>query len=125
MTIVKIKSLLAIMVMALMPVTSVNVEAKCKDIPLQVFIEDPTAGNTNPHRGPVLVPEVSIEDYTLSFDTSCYGCTLILLDEDGEVAYTTIVTSGTLVLPSTLSGEYEIQLIPASGDYYFYGYVLF
>ena len=109
--------------MALMPFSSIHVSAAQVD--LQAGYVDPTNNQGEPHRGPVLVPEVSIEDYTLSFDTSCYGCTLTLLDEDGEVAYTTIVTSGTLVLPSTLNGEYEIQLIPADSSIYFYGYVLF
>ena len=109
--------------MAMLSFSSVQMSAA--QVNLHVGYEDPTTSQGEPQRGPVLVPEVSIEDYTLSFDTSCYGCTLILLDEDGEVAYTTIVTSGTLVLPSTLSGEYEIQLIPEDSSIYFYGYVLF
>ena len=107
----------------MLPFSSVQMSAA--QVNLHVGFDDPTTNQGEPHRGPVLVPEIDIEDYTLSLDTSCYGCTLTLLDEDGEVAYTTVVTSGTLVLPSTLSGEYEIQLIPVSGDYYFYGYVLF
>ena len=109
--------------MAFMPFSSVCVEAA--PVPVHLSIIDPTEDQGEPHRGPVLVPEIDIEDHTLSFDTSCYGCTLILLNEDGEVAYTTIITSDSLVLPSTLSGDYELRLIPTGGSYYFYGYVLF
>ena len=108
-----------------MPFSSVSVDATPLPVSLQVTAVDPTTNQGEPHRGPVLVPEVIIDGHALSFDTSCYGCTLTLLDEDGEVAYTTVITSGTLVLPSTLSGDYELRLIPTGGSYYFYGYVLF
>ena len=67
------------------------------------------------------IPEVDIEDYTLTFDDSCLGCELRLVDENDNVVYTTTITSNTLVLPSTLSGEYELQII--SGIYCFYGYI--
>ena len=119
------KILFAAFMMMSLPHCSLQVNAVPAPVTLEVGYIDPKGDQGGPSRGPVLVPEIDIEDYTLSFDTSCYGCTLTLLDENGEVAYTTVVTSSTLVLPSTLSGEYEIQLIPASGDYYFYGYVLF
>ncbi|MBR3481249.1 MAG: hypothetical protein IKQ59_12425 [Prevotella sp.] len=72
-----------------------------------------------------MVPEVGIEDYTLTFSTPCYGFTLELLDEDGDVVYTTVITSTTVNLPSTLSGEYQLRLYPTGGTIYFYGYVLF
>lgn len=108
-----------------LPHCSLQVNAVPAPVTLEVGYIDPKGDQGGPSRGPVLVPEMDIDGYTLSFDTSCYGCTLTLLDEDGEVAYTTIITSGTLVLPSTLSGEYELQLIPADSSIYFYGYVLF
>ena len=44
-------------------------------------------------------------------------------DEDGVVVYTTYVPAGTtmIVLPSTLSGDFEIRLV---GDTYYYrGYI--
>ena len=95
-------------------------------VTLQVGAVDPTVGQGGPSRGPVLVPEVSLEDYTLTFPTSCYGYTLELTDEDGEVAYTTIINSTTVNLPSTLSGTYELRLIPSDGSsIYFFGFVLF
>lgn len=95
-------------------------------VPLQVNYEDPTYGQGEPSRGPVIIPSVSIEDYTLTFTTPCYGYTLLLIDEDDQVAYTTIIMSDFLVLPSTLSGEYQLRLIPNDGSgIYFYGYVEF
>ena len=102
-----------------------SVQISAAQVNLHVGYEDPTTNQGEPQRGPVLVPEVSIDDYTLTFTTPCYGWTLVLIDEDDEVAYSTIVTSDTLVLPSTFEGEYEIQLIPTDSSYYFYGYVLF
>jgi hypothetical protein len=88
---------------------------------LQVRIYDPTNPYQNPHRNPVEVPEVSLDGHTLTFYTSCLGCTLRLVNEEDEVVYTTIITSDTLVLPSTLEGEYEIQII--QGQWCFYGWI--
>ena len=52
--------------------------------------------------------------------------TLQLLDEDETVVYSTYVPAGTtqIVLPSTLSGEFELRLIPFSATYYFRGYLV-
>ena len=90
------------------------------EIDLEVGIVDPT-GSQEP---PVLVPSVSLEGYTLYFMTPCDGCTLRLLDEDDAVVFSTIIPTGTtsLVLPSYLSGEYEIQII--QGNIYFWGFIL-
>lgn len=111
--------------MAFMPFSSVCVNAAPVPVALQVTAVDPTTNQGGNPRSPVLVPEVSIEDYTLTFTTPCYGYTLELLDEDGDVVYTTIVNSTTVNLPSTLSGEYQLRLIPDGSSIYFYGYVLF
>ena len=105
---------------------SLNVSAASAEIDLSVGYIDPTLGQGGPQRGPVLVPEVSIEDYTLTFSTPCYGWTLELVDENGDVVYTTIITSTTVTLSATLSGTYQLRLIPSDGgSIYFYGYVLF
>ena len=109
------------LVMALLPFGSVCVSVFAGGVPLQVRIDDPEDTEGNPHRNPILVPEVDIEDYTLTFDDSCLGCELRLVDGNDNVVYTTTITSNTLVLPSTLSGEYELQII--SGIYCFYGYI--
>ena len=89
------------------------------DLLLQVSFDDPL-NDPDGHRTPITVPSVSIEDHTLYFNTHCDGYVLRLLDEDGEEVYSTIIpTSCTnLVLPSYLSGEYELQIIQGNICYY-------
>jgi len=86
---------------------------------LQVRYIDPNDPEDDPHRTPTETPEVTQDDHTLSFDASCHGCTLRLVNADNEVEYTTVITSSTLVLPSTLDGTYELQII--QGEWCFYG----
>ena len=54
------------------------------------------------------------------------GFTLQLLDEDETVVYSTYVPAGTtqVILPTTLSGEFELRLIPFNAAYYFRGYII-
>ena len=90
-------------------------------IPLDINVKiDDHGGNDTGHRSPVTVPTVSLEDHTLYFDTPCDGCVLSLLNEDGEEVYTTIIPAYclSLVLPSYLSGEYELQIIQGNICYY-------
>lgn len=95
------------------------------DIPMSVDYVDPKNNQDNPHRGPVLVPNVSIDGHTLYLYHVGYDLTLVLLDEDGEAVYTVYVPAGTsaVMLPATLSGDYEIQLYPDGSSYYFFGWV--
>ena len=115
----KSKAFFLSMMMVMLPLSNVDVIAKPENVPLQVGIVDPTYDQGERPRSPI--PQVSIEDYTLTFSTSCYGYTLELVDENDEVVYTTIITSDTLVLPSALEGDYELRLIPGGSAYYFYG----
>ena len=118
------KTKLFALMMAFMPFSSVCVDAA--RVPVTLSIIDPTENQGEHHRNPITIPSVSLEDYTLTFSTPCYGYTLELVDENDAVVYTTIITSDTLVLPSTLSGEYQLRLIPNDGgSIYFYGYVMF
>jgi hypothetical protein len=93
-------------------------------VPLSVNIEedDQPAGNGNP-RTPIEVPLVYIEDYTLSFETNHPDYILTLKDEDGYVVYTTTVFSTDIevILPSTLSGDYEVNLV--MGNWLFTGWI--
>lgn len=107
--------------MAMLPFANVCVNAFGGEVPLQVRIDDPTENQPADPKTPILVPEVSLEDYTLTFDASCLGCELRLLDENGVLVYSSTITSSTLVLPSYLSGDYELQII--RGIYCFYGYI--
>lgn len=73
--------------------------------------------NTEHHnlsRTPIRIPDVFIEDYTLTFDSSCIGCNVTLLQDD-IVIFTAIVEEnddmeGEVVLPEFLEGQYEIRL---------------
>ena len=97
--------------------SSFSVRVLADPVDLNVGYVDPTGNEIGQQRGPITIPEVSIDDYTLSFITPCDGCTLRLLDENDNAVFTTIISSSTLVLPSTLSGDYRIEII--SGNYCF------
>ncbi len=113
--------LLLALTMAMLSLSSVRVSAASTPIPLTGEYIDPHKGQLGGHRSQTIVPELEIDDYTLFFMTPCDNCVLRLLDEDGAVVYTTIVPSHTtsLVLPSYLSGAYEIQII--QGSIYYWG----
>ena len=90
-------------------------------VPLQVEVINPTTTHTGHPRNPIEVPDICQDSHILYFNNVDYDLELVLLDEDGEEVYSTLVTAGTsaVVLPSTLTGDYELQLYPG-GDYYFY-----
>jgi hypothetical protein len=116
------KSLMMMLMMAFLLLTSISVSAKQPtDINLEAGYVDPEDEGGDPHRSPILIPEVGIDNYTLTFYTPCDGCTLRLLDENDNIAFVTMIPVGstTLVLPSYLSGTYQIQII--SGNICFWG----
>lgn len=92
-------------------------------VELQVRIIDPTHHDGPVGRGPVEIPSVILEGHTLVFNSSCDNCALYLFNEDGDIEYATVISEGTasMTLPSSLSGEYEIQLI--RGQFIFYGFI--
>ena len=68
-------------------------------------------GNGHP-KSPDETPTVYIDDYTLFFEANHPEYVLNIKDEDGDVVYTTVVYSAQtqVALPSTLSGDYVIEL---------------
>lgn len=116
----KKRLLLLLLMMALMPLSHY---VMAQTINFKVGYVDPQNPFEEDHRSPVLIPEVEIEGYTLFFTTPCDGCVLRLLDENDDVVYSSVIPSGStsLVLPSYLSGEYEIQII--QGNLCFWGYL--
>lgn len=74
-------------------------------------IPDLPIGNGYP-KSPMRPPVVYIDDYTLTFVADHPDYVLTIKDEDGDVVHTTTVYSAEtqVILPSTLSGEYEIEL---------------
>ena len=93
-------------------------------IPLQVTDINPTNDDDGPHKGPIQVPEVSLDDHTLYFFTPCDGCVLNIVDGSGAWVYTLVIPAGTtsLELPATLTGDYELQII--RGNYCFWGEIV-
>lgn len=118
------KSLMMMLMMGFLLLTSISVSAKQPtDINLEAGYVDPEDEGGDPHRSPILIPQVGIDNYTLTFYTPCDGCTLRLLDENYNIPFVTVIPVGTttLVLPSYLSGTYQIQII--SGNICFWGHI--
>ena len=80
-------------------------------------IGQPIGGGYNP-KSPVEIPIVDLDDHTLYFTTSCVGDTLQLV-QNGGVVYSTTITSDEVNLPTSLEGDFEIQII--RGSWLFYG----
>lgn len=82
---------------------------------------------TGPGGGNTLAPArpwyITQDDYVLTLPTFEDDFTLELRDENEVVVYTTYVPAGTtmVVLPSTLSGDFELRLV--ADTYYYIGYI--
>ena len=71
-------------------------------------------------------PWYIIQDgYELTLPSFEDDLTLELRDATDTVVYTTYVAAGTtqVVLPSTLSGNFELRLVPFFATYYYRGYI--
>ena len=93
-------------------------------VPLTVSIEENDQPLGNGHgKSPMLVPKVYIDDYTLLFAIDHPEYVLNIKDEDENVVYSTVVYSAQtqVVLPSTLSGNYQIELV--MGNWLFKGWI--
>lgn len=110
--------------MAILPLSSINV---CADNPGDIDLEagyvNPSSGDIETPRTPIIIPHVGIDGYTLYFYTPCDGCVLRLSDENNNVVYSTVIPTGaaTLILPTYLFGNYKIEII--QGFYCFWGYI--
>jgi len=92
-----------------------------QEIPMQIIDEMPAGtGNTLAPPRPWYITQ---NDYTLTMPAFGVDFTLVLLDEDGVVVYSVYVPAGTtlIVLPSTLSGDFELRLV--ADTYYYRGYI--
>ena len=91
---------------------STSIYAK-EQIPLTASIDvDDTPVGHGQSKSPMRPPVVYIDDYTLTFVADHPDYVLTIKDEDGDVVFTTTVFSNEtqVVLPSILSGDYEIEL---------------
>ena len=94
-------------------------------VPLTICMserKDQPIGNGYP-KSPMQPPTVYIEDYTLLFAVDHPEYVLNIKDEDDNVVYTTVVYSSLtqVILPSTLSGDYQIELV--MGNWLFTGWI--
>lgn len=102
---------------------STSVSAKVL-VPLTICVNYDEQPVTNGHpKTPITAPKVYIEDYTLSFEVGHPEYVLNIKDENDNVVYTTTVYSSQtqVVLPSTLSGDYQIELV--MGYWLFTGWI--
>ena len=118
------RKLFLLMLLAMFLLPSERMMATPIVVPLEVGYIDPSDNQENPNKNPPFVPSVIQDDYEIRFLEIHPYYTLCIVDEDDEVVYSVAVWSFTtsVVLPSWLSGDYEIQLRP-DDNYYLYGYI--
>ena len=94
-----------------------------QNIPMTI-IQDGASSNSGTY-APPRPWYITQDDYVLTLPVFDYAYTLVLLDEDGVVVYSADFSAGTTtaVLPSTLSGEFELRLVPYATTYYYRGYI--
>ena len=90
---------------------------------LQVRLSDPTLEHEPLKSAPIRIPTVILNDHKLIFETSCIGCLLSIINEEGQPVFMTTISDGTnsLSIPTCLSGEYIIQI--SKGRFTFWGYI--
>ncbi len=97
------------------------------NLPFQILFSvgwiDPTPVGEGPAKGTIDPPTVYLEDYTLTFEADHPEYILYIKDEDDAIVYSTVVSTTVteVVLPSYLSGDYEIDLV--MGDWLFTGWI--
>lgn len=92
-----------------------------QEIPMQIINQ--SASNTGNTYAPARPWYITQDDYALTLPALGDDYMFELRDENDEVVYTTYLPAGTtsVVLPPTLSGDFEIRLV---GDTYYYrGYI--
>jgi Protein of unknown function (DUF3244). len=102
--------------------------AQVPEIPFEMGKVDNPGSVLGGHpRGPITPPSAGLDDHTLYIYGEHPAYTLYLVDTSGDepdVVYQVSVPAnvGTIYLPTTLTGTYELQLYEG-GAYYFYGYI--
>ena len=91
------------------------------EIPLSIIDERPV--DKDPTKGPGLSLVIIQDDNILTLPATSMDYTLELRDENGTLVYSSYIPTGTtqIVLPTTLSGDFEISLV--ADTYYYIGYI--
>lgn len=94
-----------------------------QQIPMHIIDETPV-GHSGPY-APARPWYITQDENVFTLSATPEDYTLVLLDEDDEVVYSDTLLSGStmFVLPSTLSGNFELRLIPFASTYCYRGYL--
>ena len=94
-----------------------------QQIPMHIIDETPV-GHSGPY-APARPWYITQDENVFTLAATPEDYTLVLLNEDGEVVYSDTLFSGStmFILPSTLSGSFEIRLMPFAYTYYYRGYI--
>ena len=92
-----------------------------QSIPLQIINECPIGNSST--KAPMRPMYISQDGNILTLPATSVDYTLELRDENGTVVYTDFLPTGTtqVVLPSSLSGCFEIRIV--ADTYYYIGYL--
>ena len=124
------KRIVLFAVMSLLAVMSVSAQS-IVPVEFNVCEGGPVGGGGQPGgcnnghpRGPITPPSAGLDDHTLYIYGEHPAYTLYLVDTSGDepdVVYQVSVPAnvGTIYLPTTLVGTFELQLY-GGGEYYFY-----
>lgn len=91
------------------------------DVPMNYQPYGSTHGGSP--KSPINIWYVNQDGNVMSMHSTPCDYTLTLYDEENNLVYTTFVPAGTIqvVLPSTLSGDYELRF--ETDTYYYYGFI--
>lgn len=82
--------------------------AHCESV--NIPVREPVKNQTGLYKVPILRPTVFYDDQTLTFDSSCIGCTIELV-QNGEIVFTTVVDfNGEVEIPDNLNGLIELRI---------------
>ena len=93
------------------------------DVPLIKSTGDHLPTMPGNSKDPTTTWLIDVTSNVITMKSTPCDYTLNLYDEDGEVVYTVFVPAGTtqVILPTTLSGDFELRFETAT--YYYYGYI--
>lgn len=117
-----------IILISLLVFVGATISSAFQDSPIIVtmqIIKKGDAGNTGT-KTPEQPLYILQDGYILEYPSFEVDMTLELRDVTGFVSYSTSLLSGSsqIVLPSMLTGTYEILLYPDSDDFFYYGYIV-
>ena len=115
------KKLLLVLFMAVSLPTCVSVNAQEVNIPLSCEIIDPSPAGNKPSRGPIAIPSVTLDGYTLYINSSHPDCTVQLVDGDDVVFEVFVPANVTPVQLPNITGNYRLNLL--WDNWCFWGYI--